>query len=241
MKQSQALISQNYEENNKIALRHFYRVKQLLVDFSKKSKILDCGCGKGVLSNILFENGRNVYACDLDRKQFKAKNIPFKFANLNKKLPYKNDFFDCVICLEVIEHLENPWLLIREIHRVLNKNGLLIISSPNISNCLARIYYLFTGEIWFFKKHDSDHINPISFWEIKSILKKTGFKKQNLLEGVNIIENVDIVTKIKNPLIKFIYNLFFKTWGFLYSLLNYGKTESHILFRTFSYIIGAQK
>lgn len=226
---------------NRVAPWHFNKVKNLLSILPQGSKILDCGCGKGTLSNILFENGCDVYACDIDKKNFEFKNIPFKYVDLNKKLPYKSTYFDCVVCLEVIEHLENPWFLIREIHRVLNKRGLLIISSPNISNCLGRIFFLFTGKIWLFRENQTGHINPVSFWEIKRILGDVGFRIIKLEQSVNVTKDVSAVTKIKNPAMKFVYSLFFRSWALFYDLINFCRTESKTLFHSFSYIIVAQK
>jgi methionine biosynthesis protein metW len=46
----------------------------------------------------------------------------FKKQNLNEKLSYEDEYFDYVILTEVIEHLENPNDLLKEIHRVL-KSG----------------------------------------------------------------------------------------------------------------------
>lgn len=227
--------------NNPVALEHYTLVEKFLSSFPKKSKILDAGCGEGYLSQKLLKMGFNVYACDISAKKFVSKKIPFVPVDLNKKLPYKNNSFNVIVCLEVVEHLENPWLLLDEFYKILKNGGTLIISSPNISNCLARIYYLFTGKIWLFKEHRTDHINPVSFWEIKSILKKTNFRKVSLLMGVDVINNVDMVTKIKNPLIKLAYNVFFKTLGLIHNLLNSRKKETNIIFRSFSYIIHAKK
>lgn len=226
---------------NVIALRHYELVVKFLSHFPKKLKLLDAGCGEGYLAKRLVKIGFNVHACDTDKKVFAYKNIPFTSVNLNKGLSYKNNSFDIIVCLEVIEHLENPWFLISEFHRVLRDDGTLIISSPNISNCLARIYYLFTGKIWLFNEHYTDHINPVSYWEIASILKKSGFINTGLINGVDVINNVSIVTKLKNPFLKITYNLFFKTWGLAHWLLNYKNKKSDILFRTFSYIVHAKK
>jgi 2-polyprenyl-3-methyl-5-hydroxy-6-metoxy-1,4-benzoquinol methylase len=41
-------------------------------------------------------------------------------------------FFDVVLALDVIEHIENPDHMLCEIHRVIKKSGVLIVSSPNV-------------------------------------------------------------------------------------------------------------
>lgn len=46
-----------------------------------------------------------------------------------EKLPFKNASFDLVLCLEVLEHAEKPWLVADEVVRVLKRDGVAIISS----------------------------------------------------------------------------------------------------------------
>lgn len=64
--------------------------------------------------------------------------IGFKYALLSdlesNPLPFKDDTFDSVTCLEVIEHLASPDNLIFEIARVLKSNGRMILSTPNLAS-----------------------------------------------------------------------------------------------------------
>lgn len=46
-----------------------------------------------------------------------------------EKLPFKKESFDLVLCLETFEHAEKPWLLAKEIERVVKKSGTIIVSS----------------------------------------------------------------------------------------------------------------
>lgn len=62
------------------------------------------------------------------------------------RLPFKNSFFDIVICGEVLEHLEHPETCLREIKRILKDDGTVLISTPNGSNpvtVLGRIFKKF--------------------------------------------------------------------------------------------------
>jgi ubiquinone/menaquinone biosynthesis C-methylase UbiE len=47
-------------------------------------------------------------------------------------LPYKDESFDAVLCNQVLEHVKNPWVCVKEFHRVLKGGGILILSSPFI-------------------------------------------------------------------------------------------------------------
>lgn len=135
----------------KIAYREMYEnedshawylaTRELMLSFlnaklNKKAVILDAGCGTG--GAIAYVNSRhsgwNIYGIDSSEtaikycKQRKLKNI--RKGNLNT-LPYKNNFFDAVICLDVLYHRGvNPELAIKEFNRVLKKNGVLYVQEP---------------------------------------------------------------------------------------------------------------
>ena len=61
----------------------------------------------------------------------------FEERDLNQELQYKDETFDIILCLEVLEHLEEPYSVISEFFRVIRKGGLLIMSTPNKDYPLA--------------------------------------------------------------------------------------------------------
>ena len=126
---------------------------------SGRCKVLDAGAGEGALSARLIDAGHDVKAVDIEPKSFGIKGVKCKKADLNDRIPYPDSSFDVVMCVEVIEHLENPWQLIREINRVLKKNGTAIISTPNNHNWYSRIYFLVFSRL--LNCNDPRHIAPI--------------------------------------------------------------------------------
>ncbi len=146
----------------------------------KGEKVLDCGAGKGSFTEQLVNRDGNVYACDIDPNRFRLK-IPFKKANFNNNIPFNNSFFDKIISIEVIEHLENPAIFIKELSRVIRKNGQLIITTPNIQNVKSRFQFLFRSEFHWFQENEfgnkgSLHIHPLYWREIIFLLEKYDFK-----------------------------------------------------------------
>ena len=53
---------------------------------------------------------------------------------LTQKLDYADDSFDVVFFLDVYEHLRDPVSIIEEIHRILKKDGICVITTPNIAS-----------------------------------------------------------------------------------------------------------
>ncbi len=167
----------------------YERVLELLGDIRNKS-ILDCGAGKGRISELLKNKGAKIEACDINKEQFAPKDIKFKQTDLNKKFPYGNSKFDIIISVEVLEHLENPHHFFSEISRILKKSGRAIITTPNISNIKSRLQFLFKGNLhWFqdteFGEQGSNHINPIYFKELIFILNKNNLKLVELTTNRN--------------------------------------------------------
>jgi 2-polyprenyl-3-methyl-5-hydroxy-6-metoxy-1,4-benzoquinol methylase len=154
------------------------KVLEIMLKF-KRGKVLDAGAGTGSLSKKLAEVGFQVFACDKNAKQFKAKGIKFKQVDFDKSpLPYSNDFFDYAVCVEVVEHLLQPFALLKELNRVLKRNGYLILTTPNILDWASRVKFLRKGEYYYFTIPDFKkyHITPLHFYQLENYLEKAGFK-----------------------------------------------------------------
>lgn len=98
-------------------------------------KVLDVGCGEGTLLELIRRKGNDVAGVDISHSgvdKTKAKGVICFLADIsNERLPFYDDEFDMVTCLETVEHVENPLRCLQEIKRVLKADGTLIISIPN--------------------------------------------------------------------------------------------------------------
>lgn len=117
----------------KMRVRKIIRESQL----RNNDAVLDLGCGEGFLISCLPDLKKIVgidiskVALNKARKILKNKpNIQLSWGDA-QKLNIPNQSFDKIICSETLEHLPQPEKAIKEIHRVLKKNGLAIISVPD--------------------------------------------------------------------------------------------------------------
>jgi len=101
-------------------------------------RILDVGCGTGVNVTIpLAEVGYSVVGLDLDVASIERgrelsmgrKNIQFRCGTLDHE--HFDQSFHVVICSEVLEHLQEPGVLLRHMNAVLKEGGLLLVTVPN--------------------------------------------------------------------------------------------------------------
>ena len=145
------------------------------------SSILDLGCGQGALSLRLQDLGYKVLAVDVNKDDFLAEGVPYEVCNFNYSRDVKDflgrhhEEFDCVMGIEVIEHLENPWEYLRMLKSLVKKDGFIVLTTPNITSWYHRVVFLMTGLFPTFVNPDEiGHINPISEWEIKVIASKIG-------------------------------------------------------------------
>lgn len=148
---------------------------------------LDIGAGRGQLITQLAAGlPVEAHACDYHTELFNVASAPIAKVNLNvEKLPYADASFDLVTCSEVIEHVENYRALVREAHRVLKKDGLLILTTPNVLNLKSRFRYLTAGFANLFgplpvgneKLYSTGgHITPIPYFYLAHALLDAGFR-----------------------------------------------------------------
>jgi ubiquinone/menaquinone biosynthesis C-methylase UbiE len=190
----------NRETNNPAALAHeaiYEAVGQALRD-EPRGRLLDVPAGHGALAKLLTSEGFDVVCCDLYPEIFDLENVPVDKGNLDETFPYEDDSFDLAVCIEGLEHIENPTNAIREFSRVLKSGGSLVVSIPNIMNIEERLKWLIYGYTSHFKPLSKEaiqqtrdaypgmeeiglHVNPISYSELRYLLEKFGFKVEKAL------------------------------------------------------------
>src|SRR3989344_5522001 len=125
------------------------QILKSLVNPVKNAKVLDLGCGTGelIIERVSAVNKPEIYAVDIDRihfKEIKKLGIKVIITDLEKGLPYKNNYFDIISANQIIEHLVNVDYFMEEIHRVLKPNGYVILSTENLSSW-HNLFALFLG------------------------------------------------------------------------------------------------
>src|SRR5579862_9726854 len=123
-----------------------------------RGRLLDIPAGEGAMAVRLAEAGFQVCACDLYPALFLPPRIEIRQGDLCGTLPYDGAEFEYVVCLEGLEHIENPSHAIREFARVLVPGGHLIVSVPNILNIEERLKWLFYGYTSHFKPISQQHL-----------------------------------------------------------------------------------
>lgn len=138
-------VEQRYLDN---LIYNMERLNTILGFLPKDGKLLEIGTADGTTIKYYKQKflGK-TYGIDVSKKVLKkaAKYLDeVKVCDLNKdKIPYNNNSFNIVICSEVIEHIYDTDRLLQEIKRILKKDGVLIISTPNLASLLNRIFILF--------------------------------------------------------------------------------------------------
>lgn len=163
------------------------------IDPQDGDSILEVGCGDGFYLHMLSSLGLrlrltgvdiNSMALESARKNLKGKEIVLRQADLMEKLPFKSLTFDKVIMSEVCEHLPDDVKGLKEVKRVLKRNGILVITVPNHN------YPLFWDPVnWMLEHFFNTHVKS-GFWsglwnqhlrlyrpnEIKRSVVKAGYK-----------------------------------------------------------------
>ena len=119
---------------------------------------LDMGCGLKPRGDV-----------NLDVKSLKVPNFVRADAHM---LPFRNQAFSKVYMIEVLEHLASPLNALREVRRVLKRNGILVLTTPNAYYAPRIIRLALRGTYSTSRSH-------IYVWgrvELQNLLRRAGFK-----------------------------------------------------------------
>lgn len=155
-------------------------------DVSHTAKLLDVGCGSGIVTKPLEKKGYSVTGLETDPRAIslcERKALEVRKVDVSREpFPFEDSLFDVVTCFELIEHIKDPDNMLTEIHRVLKEDGLLIISTPNINWWWIRLKFLL-GK-WGF--HDMDHIRFYNKSLFERCLHDYGFEIERE-EGLQVV------------------------------------------------------
>jgi ubiquinone/menaquinone biosynthesis C-methylase UbiE len=124
------------DQGRLIEVEHIVRY-QWAAQVAKGRAVLDAGCGTAYGCRLLAGCGaREVTGVDIAGSVLEAvsptmpESVQLYVGDL-RGLDFPDDSFELVVCFEVVEHLEDPFVVLDELARVLSPGGLLLVSSPN--------------------------------------------------------------------------------------------------------------
>ncbi len=140
---------------------------------------------------MLLARGVDVISADINPGAFLVPGRSCVRADLNARLPFADGEFDALVCIEGIEHIENPHLLAREANRILRSGGTIYVTTPNVLSIRSRVSYLLRGYPNYFhymvevdpetgSERSIDHINPVGFLELRYTLSQWGFRVEQV-------------------------------------------------------------
>ncbi len=185
------------------------------------AKLLDAPCGAGALAVSLTKAGYETSGADVDPQARVWLGGRFRLADLNARLPWPDANFDVMLSVEGIEHLENRFAFLREVHRILRPGGTLVVTTPNIVSLRSRVRFLGSG---FFGgdprplpesgRHPLHHIAPATFPELRYAFHTSGFR---------LVE----VSHTHSKAVSYLYALYVP-WMWLYTAIAFRKEKNSI-------------
>ncbi len=161
-----------------ITVKRYEEILDRFEHLKKTNNLLDVGSGSAFFAEIAIKRGWNVFGTELTDETIQ--NAEQKGVNMSKgkleAIQFEPDFFDLIICIEVIEHVSFPTKFVKEIQRTLRKGGAAYISTPNFDSLLRRRLKGQYDVIGY-----PNHLSYFTAKTLKSLFTSSGFSKVSLV------------------------------------------------------------
>lgn len=179
------------------AVRVPWIIREIALRMGLSAKILDVGCGGGLLTNPLAKAGFDVTGIDLSQSSLdvaKESDATQKVKYLHGNaysLPFNAQSFDVVCAMDILEHVENPNLLIQEASRVLKPGGLFFFHTFNRTP--LSYWTVIKGVEWFIRNTPSNmHVYSL-------FITPAEIKRYCMANHLQVVELVGLQPKLFSP------------------------------------------
>tara|TARA_B100001057_G_C22859281_1_gene953844 strand:+ start:1257 stop:1949 length:693 start_codon:yes stop_codon:yes gene_type:complete len=211
-----ALADQWWDPNGKFKPLHL--INPLRTSYIEKKvnikglEILDIGCGGGILSELLSRKGANVTAIDLAdgplnvaKIRRKKSQLPIKYRKISTTdIVKEKNQFDVVTCLEMLEHVPDPSIVVKECAQLCKKDGHLFFSTIN-RNLKSFVFAIMGAEyiLNILPKGTHEYEKLIKPSELKTYIDdaKLDFEE---IKGMSYLPYLDIVKLTDDPSVNYI-------------------------------------
>ena len=136
-------------------------------------KVLEIGCGNGVLLDYLKKNNlaKETWGVEMNHKEYLPSLDHFLLGKAEDNLVnLPNNYFDCIICNDVLEHVFDPYALLKELKLKLRDGGVVVASIPNVRHLSVIINLVVNGD---FRYRDAGIMDftHMRFFTKKSIIR----------------------------------------------------------------------
>ncbi len=168
-------------------IRDFRKGLSLLEEYKtpSNSKLLDVGCALGIFLCMAKQHGWDTYGVDISEYATRYARDVFGITTMCGFLPDLNlpeKEFDAITLWDVFEHFSDPLTQMREIHRILKDDGIVLLDTPNAEALIRKvahvIYWATRGKVSYpaQKLHHLFHLYYYSRDTARMLLEKSGFK-----------------------------------------------------------------
>ncbi|MBF0553513.1 MAG: class I SAM-dependent methyltransferase [Nitrospirae bacterium] len=153
-------------------------------------KVLDVGCYDGNLMKLFFKNGWNCYGVDIDDRKF---DIASQYGSVRKVaqpdgLPYEDNSFDLITCVNVLHHASDYKKLCSEMVRVLKPAGIFIIHEIVEDSPIIRY-----GRNLYPKYKDMDVLSRFTVAELVGVFENNSLINIDIFIKTNTVYILDLI------------------------------------------------
>jgi cyclopropane fatty-acyl-phospholipid synthase-like methyltransferase len=164
------------ENATEFEVRRFLRAIERHTGSLRGSRVLDYGCGNGVLLRVASEMGAEVVGIEQSetaREHVAASGCGRAYADvsaLKRQEPLVK--FDYVMMCDAIEHLRQPWLDLAKLRMLLEPGGRLFMTTPNTRSLRSRL----SGAVWD-QRNNPTHFYYFDSQSLTNVAKRAGFSE----------------------------------------------------------------